>query len=543
MRCKNCDYRLWNLTSRQCPECGTPFLPSEFEFLLNSVQFCCPHCNQSYYGTGDNGHLLPVQFACVSCDQQIHMDDMVVLPTAGVDEEETRVDPMPWLERRHKGAIKAWFATIGRALVAPGRLIRSVPIESSVGSAVWFAILTNAIILLVSLTTAMVVPVIMALSMSRMGPTGGGPMGPGPPGGAAMAIGMAAGIGGFAVMGFFLVSILMLLTGLVAHGLLRMTGRTASTIGRTFQAVCYSAGANVGSAVPCLGLYFGWIWWLVSAVLMVREGQRVHGGRAALAVLTTPVLTLGTFIGLYTWMMVSMMSGTGPFAMAKSTVPTETILFGLLNYADDRDKLPEHAIQLVAGGFVTGFELVATGSNTLEEDVPVANTNLNKFTKLPSEDESKAVQAAIDALPAGTIAHRLGDFVFTFHGIDLANADPGLWLVVMSPDPDVNPAGVAGPVITSRGPGMTTISTTSSGGMVVVGLADGSVTALFSRAVSAQLSAQNALRATYNLSPLPDPATVTHTKPAVAGNQPQTGETIPDPSEPDDSGSPEDEHP
>ncbi len=543
MRCKNCDYRLWNLKSRQCPECGTPFLPSEFEFLLNSVRFGCPHCDQSYYGTGENGHLVPVQFACVSCDQQIHMDDMVVLPTAGVDEEETKVDPMPWLERRRKGAIKAWFATIGRALVAPGRLIRSIPIESSVGSAVWFAILTNAIILLVSLITAMVVPVIMALSMSRMVPTGGGPMGPGPPGGAAMAISMAAGIGGFAVMGFFFVGILMLLTGLVAHGLLRMTGRTASTIGRTFQAVCYSAGANVGSAVPCLGLYFGWIWWLVSAVLMVREGQRVHGGRAAFAVLTMPVLTLGTIIGLYAWMMVSVMSGTGPFAMASSTAPTETILVGLLDYADERNELPEHAIQLVVGGYVTGFELVATGSDTFEEDVPVADTDLGKFTKLPSEEESKAVQAAIDALPAGTIAHRLGDFVFTYHGIDLANADPGLWLVIMSPDPDVNPAGVSGRVITSRGPGMTTTSTTSSGGMVVVGLADGSVRAIFLRAFSAERSTQNALRAKNNLPPLPDPATVTHANPAVAGRQPQTGETIPDPSEPDDPRSPEDEHP
>ena len=539
MRCKNCDYRLWNLKSRRCPECGIPFLPSEFEFLLNSVQFCCPHCNQSYYGTGENGHLVPVQFACVSCGQQIHMDDMVVLPTAGVDEEETKIDPMPWLERRRKGAIKAWFATIGRALVAPGRLIRSVPIESSVGSAVWFAILTNAIILLVSLTTAMVVPVILALSMSRMGPAGGGPMGPGPPGGANRALGMAAAFGGFAVGGFLFVSVFMLLTGLVAHGLLRMTGRTASTMGRTLHAVCYSAGANVGSAVPCLGLYFGWIWWLVSAVLMVREGQRVHGGRAALAVLTTPVLGLAAFIA---WIVVSAFSATTNFAMT-GTAPTQTVLNGLLEYADERNELPEHAIQLVVGGFVTGFGLVATGSDTFEEDVPVADTNLNKFTKLPSEDESKAVQAAIDALPAGTIAHRLGDFVFTYHGIDLANADPGLWLVVMSPDPDVNPAGSSGTVITFSGPGMTATSTTSSGGMVVAGLVDGTSLPVPLGGFAQTLQMQNMLRAKYNLPPLPDPATVTHAKPAVAGNQPQSGETIPELPEPNDASALEDEHP
>ena len=62
MRCKNCDYRLWNLVSRQCPECGTEFLPHEFEFVLNSVRFCCPYCQQDYYGTGDKGHLEPIEF-------------------------------------------------------------------------------------------------------------------------------------------------------------------------------------------------------------------------------------------------------------------------------------------------------------------------------------------------------------------------------------------------------------------------------------------------------------------------------------------------
>ena len=156
MRCKNCDYRLWNLTSRQCPECGTPFLPSEFEFLLNSIQFCCPHCNQSYYGTGEKGHLVPPEFDCVSCRRHIHMDEMIVLPTEGVEEEQTKVDTMPWLERKGKGVLRAWFSTVGKALVAPGRLIGSVPNDSSVGSAVWFAMLSNALVYLVGLIALMI---------------------------------------------------------------------------------------------------------------------------------------------------------------------------------------------------------------------------------------------------------------------------------------------------------------------------------------------------------------------------------------------------
>ena len=71
MRCKQCDYRLWNLTARRCPECGTPFLPSEFEFVPNSVQFCCPHCGQAYYGTDAKGHLVPPAFTCGRCGAAI----------------------------------------------------------------------------------------------------------------------------------------------------------------------------------------------------------------------------------------------------------------------------------------------------------------------------------------------------------------------------------------------------------------------------------------------------------------------------------------
>ena len=81
MRCKSCDYPLWNLLARACPECGAAFKPSEFDFNLNAVRFCCPHCSQSYYGTDARGHLVPPAFACVSCGNAITMDDCLLLPT------------------------------------------------------------------------------------------------------------------------------------------------------------------------------------------------------------------------------------------------------------------------------------------------------------------------------------------------------------------------------------------------------------------------------------------------------------------------------
>ena len=97
------------------------------------------------------------------------------------------------------------------------------------------------------------------------------------------------------------------LWGLATHAILKLSGGAPHSIGRTYQALCYSVGANITTAVPCVGLYpfifIGLSWWLVSAVLMLAAGQRVHGGRATLAALTFPallvtVLTAGGLLAL-----------------------------------------------------------------------------------------------------------------------------------------------------------------------------------------------------------------------------------------------------
>ena len=133
MRCKSCDYLLWNLKARQCPECGAAFRPSEYEFTANSVRFCCPHCDQSYFGTDDHGHLVPREFECVSCRQRVRLDDTVLRPAEGVEEAQTKPDRMPWLERERRGVLRAWFATIGAAMTRPQSLMRAIPDSTSTG--------------------------------------------------------------------------------------------------------------------------------------------------------------------------------------------------------------------------------------------------------------------------------------------------------------------------------------------------------------------------------------------------------------------------
>ncbi len=283
MRCKTCDYRLWNLPSRRCPECGTPFVPSEFEFTPNSVQFRCPHCGQSYYGTGPRGHIEPEEFDCISCGRHIHMDDMIIFPTDGVREEQTRVAHIPWLERRERGFWRGWFSTIGMALTSPLKLMRELPRETSSGQALWFAIINFFFIVTVSILPIMMLPMIIALGFWGRGSS-------------------APVFVGFVIIGIIFFAILLVgvfAWVLAAHALLAITGRRAGGIELTFQAMSYSSGANIFSAIPFLGWYLGWIWWLISAVLMVKERQKIGGGRAAFAVLTPPLTILGGLIGLY----------------------------------------------------------------------------------------------------------------------------------------------------------------------------------------------------------------------------------------------------
>lgn len=78
MRCETCDYPLFDIRERTCPECGTPFRPSQFEFSHCGVRFCCLHCDQQYYGTGHRGHLVPKAFRCIRCNNDVNMNEMVV---------------------------------------------------------------------------------------------------------------------------------------------------------------------------------------------------------------------------------------------------------------------------------------------------------------------------------------------------------------------------------------------------------------------------------------------------------------------------------
>ena len=485
MRCRTCDYPLWNLKARQCPECGAAFTPSQYEFVINSVQFCCPNCEQPYYGTGVKGHLVPQEFNCVSCARRLAMDEMVVRPADGVQEQQTQLNEMPWLTRQKHEWFKRWLRTVGKSMTSPGMVMRGVPLESGMGPAWLYATLTLfTFLMLGGGLPCLIVALILASSQSRD----------------AMAF-LTMGVV-FALCGTIAHLLLIAIWGLITHGLLRMTGQTRHSLGRTYQAILYSVGTLAPLGIPCIGPLFGsyliGIWWIVAAILMLIPAQSVSGGRATLAILTAPALALLVMMTAYGFLLygaVNSVSRSGAPAVYVTSIETQNISAAVRAYAATHGGTgPAHSAELILHGLGSA-NFISSSFATDGKQIRVGETKLDKLEFLPANRSAAAVQAAAEALPPGTIAHRLGDFVFTYHGIDLSNCDRSLWIAICAPDPDLNRSIPLGHGIT-------------------VAQSNGQVYNLGGNA-SASLKAQNALRAQFNLPPLPDPYLVTHDKPAL----------------------------
>ncbi len=494
MRCLQCDYVLWNLKARQCPECGTPVTPSAYEFVPNSVRFCCPHCEQSYYGTGATGLLEPDAFDCVQCGRHITLDEMVLAPAEGVADHQTRVGSNPWLERDRTGRFKSWCATIGQSLVSPNRLAQGTPESSSLGQAWWFVIVTCVVTFGLSLIPAMC----FGLGLPLLMPQGGAA---GAPSARILAAMMAGAVTFGIVFGFILTLVFAWLWALVTHLLLRMSGSGHGPLRVTMQSILYSSGTMTVSAIPCVS-NAAMVWWIVSAVLMVKESHDITGIRATFTVLAGPVVAMALLIALYMGMVATAFMGAGGMAAGATpqvgTQATQRVLTGLVTYAAaNGDRGPAHALELMMETGLSAQDFIDPSTLTFPVDVPVAGMDLADLALLAPDERPAVIKQAAATLPDRVVAHRVGDFVFTYHGAVLDGRAPGLWLVVMTPDPDT--ARFAGPAIP-----------------VVVGRADGTTLLIPPARFTARLNQQNHLRAAQGLPPLPYPPTLAHDSPAVA---------------------------
>jgi hypothetical protein len=470
------------------------------------VKFGCPHCQQTYYGTGEKGHLVPTAFTCVTCSRPIRMDEMVLFPAEGVAEAQTKVDHFPWLHRKERSFWKSWFASLGMVMASPHRIMRAVPVDLPAGQTWWFALFSWLMFMLAGVgLPLMVIALIMAIGGDNDAIE---PL-----------LGAMAGIAG-SMIGFF---IYLAIWGLLTHGMLRLTGGSMHSIGRTYQAMCLSAGAFVIFAVPLVGpycgIYLAWIWPAVSAIIMLRDGQQVHGGRATLAVLTFPGMLVTLAFAGYLVLMAMIFGGTGTFARAAAGSPSAQVMAvaqDIRAYSISHGGAgPVHGLELIDSPGMMNHGFVSPLSSTTLADVPVGTQTLDDLVVMPTNRQAAAIQAEIDAMPPNVVAHRVGDLVFTHHGIDFNTADPGLWIIVLTYDPAVNDS-----------PSAATIPT------LCAGLADGTVQYISLSQLAQDLKAQNDLRAASGLPPLPDPTMVLHNVPATAPFPPGASDPDADDEEP-----------
>lgn len=76
VRCPDCQYELWNLSTPVCPECGRGFELGEWEFTASDARFACASCGERLSGTTPR----ELPWACPSCGDTVDASAVMVVP-------------------------------------------------------------------------------------------------------------------------------------------------------------------------------------------------------------------------------------------------------------------------------------------------------------------------------------------------------------------------------------------------------------------------------------------------------------------------------
>lgn len=291
MKCKGCGYSLWNVPGRTCPECGRGFLPSEFEFRANAVEFCCPGCMQQYYGSDAYGLPVPRAFECVRCHAPCDLDSMILRAAPGVAEDSVELHRVPWEDPLAGGIIRRFFATVRDGMTRPSRIGSALRGDVVARRATWYAF---AVLSVIAVPTALgfMAITLMAPLLSAVNTRSGG---------AALRntiweafLGASAVLAGWMIAGLLGLAFFAWLTTLT----LRMCGERVpwKVVWCSFG---YALGPTVLMAVPCLGIYCGstplGIWWIVAACLILARAASLQAWKVVLSVLSPIVLAGALF--------------------------------------------------------------------------------------------------------------------------------------------------------------------------------------------------------------------------------------------------------
>ncbi len=308
MRCKHCDYSLWNVRGRTCPECGHQFNPAEHSFLPNMVEFCCVHCEQPYYGTDAHGLLVPQEFVCVKCGQPCSMaGDMFCRLAPGAAEAEVEVGELPWIRRASIGRVRAAWRTLKMCIGSPGKVGLALRNPRSPHAARWLLLL--CIPMFVSALLSTVVKWLIEIVFW-------GGRGSGMPS-ASDLISLAIDMAIQTMVPTGSVWVCLIGAAVVCWLIVRMADRSVP-FKRVFAVWAFASSPLVLGVIPCLGP-----WCMMAACLVwtpilagIMLGRCTHSGAARIIIsvaippITVALLAVGGLVAFV--MIVTQIMGGGP---------------------------------------------------------------------------------------------------------------------------------------------------------------------------------------------------------------------------------------
>lgn len=342
MRCKGCDYSLWNVRGRTCPECGASFDPATHVFAPNMVQFCCINCDQQYYGTDSNGLIVPREFTCVKCGKHCSLSgDMLLRPAPGATEAAIEVEELPWTQRQSMGRLRSGWKTIWLCLGRPSSVGAVIGGPRPSGAGAWLMALCVPLVVS-SMVTIMLFFGFEAASTS--GTRYGGVQGRMLTEGAA-SVGLAlAGI----VVGLW---VTVAISAGIAWLILLFDGRSPS-YAKVFSCWAFASTPIMLAAIPCVGPYCMSpvivVWTCVLAGIMMDKCKLARTGMVVLAAIAPPVVAGVSGVGLIMILMTSLASnmpaGGGATVGASGAAvasPDDPFATGDPDAAGDPDALPQ----------------------------------------------------------------------------------------------------------------------------------------------------------------------------------------------------------
>ena len=286
MRCRGCNYELWNLPPGDCPECGKAWRFEDFHFRREFVQFLCPHCDCAYPGEYIASLALPYAFTCTGCQSAIELGQMCARPAEGIDGSQAMQLDFVWSDRRQVGRWRAFWRVVGYSLGTPSRIGNTMTQKRGLRGALWFSFLClnfAGFNWLIFITIAFWLPSFTGRSQSFRGVEF-----------IAVLVFLAVFVGLVLAQQLF-----FLVWGLITHALIRMTGRARRAIGHTLSATQFCAGTFIICAIPICGFYFSlisFVWMAVALVSALAALHKISRWRTAFAVLAPPVVMISVSV-------------------------------------------------------------------------------------------------------------------------------------------------------------------------------------------------------------------------------------------------------